>query len=67
MGATIDESFLYGMPIEAGANLITIPFGHAIDAFCFVLGEIKDVSATVANLRPELEVIGADGKSKGKV
>jgi predicted dehydrogenase len=66
MGGTITESLLYGMPVEAGANLVTIPFGHAIDAFCYVLGEIKDISATVANLWPELEVIGADGKSKGK-
>jgi predicted dehydrogenase len=67
LGATVDESFLYGLPIEAGANLVTIPFGHAIDAFCYVLGEIKDMSATLANLRPELDVIDANGKPKGKV
>lgn len=67
MGATLPEYLLYGIPVEAGANLVTIPFGHAIDAFCYVLGEIKDISATVANLRPELELIGADGKPKGKV
>lgn len=46
---------------------MTIPFGHAIDALCYVLGEIMDISATVANLQPELDLVGADGKSKGKV
>ncbi|KAH7071708.1 hypothetical protein FB567DRAFT_538673 [Paraphoma chrysanthemicola] len=61
------ESFLYGYPIEAGANLVTIPFGHAIDALCYVLGEVKDISATLANLRPELDLLDSDGKSKGKV
>jgi predicted dehydrogenase len=58
---------LYGLPIEAGANLVTIPFGHAIDAFCYVLGEIKDISATLANLRPEHDLLGKDGNSKGKI
>jgi predicted dehydrogenase len=55
------------LPVEAGANLVTIPFGHTIDAFCYALGEIKDISATLTNLRPEVELVGADGKSKGKV
>jgi predicted dehydrogenase len=66
-GGSVDESFLYGLPLEAGANLVTIPFGHAVDALCYVLGEVKDISATVANLQPEIDLIGADGKSKGKV
>ncbi|KAH7076329.1 NAD-binding Rossmann fold oxidoreductase family protein [Paraphoma chrysanthemicola] len=61
------ESFLYGYPIEAGANLVTIPFGHAIDALCYVLGEIKDISATLANHRPDLDLLGSDGKPKSKV
>jgi predicted dehydrogenase len=67
MGPTVQESFLYGMPVEAGANLVTIPFGHAVDALCYVLGEIKDITATLANHRPEVELLGEDGKSKGKV
>lgn len=66
-GPTIHEGFLYALPIEAGANLLTIPFGHAVDALCYVLGEIKDISATLANLLPELELIGKDGKPAGKV
>lgn len=66
-GPTIHEGFVYGLPIEAGANLLTIPFGHAVDALCYVLGEIKDISATLANLRPELDLVGKDGKPAGKV
>jgi predicted dehydrogenase len=66
-GPSVHEGFLYGLPIEAGANLLTIPFGHAVDALCFVLGEITDISATLANLRPELDLLNKDGKPAGKV
>jgi predicted dehydrogenase len=66
-GPTVHEGFLYGLPVEAGANLLTIPFGHAVDALCYVLGELKDISATLANLRPEVDVLGADGKPARKV
>ncbi|KAL5403649.1 hypothetical protein PMIN03_009716 [Paraphaeosphaeria minitans] len=65
-GPTVNEGFLYALPVEAGANLLTVPFGHAVDALCFVLGEIEDISATLANLTPELDVISKDGKLAGK-
>lgn len=66
-GPSIHEGFLYGLPVEAGANLLTIPFGHAVDALCYVLGEFEDISATLVNLLPELDLIGNDGKPAGKV
>ncbi|KAJ8116351.1 hypothetical protein OPT61_g2204 [Boeremia exigua] len=66
-GPTVHEGFLYGLPVEAGANLLTIPCGHAVDALCYVLGEMKNISATLTNLRPELELLGKDGKPAGKV
>lgn len=66
-GPTIHEGFLYALPIEAGANLVTIPFGHAIDALCYVLGEIKDISATVTNFRPELQLLDGEGSPVRKV
>ena len=66
-GPTVHEGFLYALPVEAGANLLTIPFGHAVDALCYVLGEIKNISATLANLLPELDLVGKDGKPAGKV
>ena len=66
-GPTVHEEFLYALPVEAGANILTIPFGHAVDALCYVLGEIKDISATLANLRPELDLVGKDGEPAGSV
>ncbi|RMZ81145.1 hypothetical protein DV736_g6659, partial [Chaetothyriales sp. CBS 134916] len=56
-GSQIPSSFDYGLPIENGANLLTIPAGHAIDALCYVLGEFKDLQATLANLRPKATII----------
>lgn len=66
-GPTVHEGFLYGLPVEAGANLLTIPFGHAVDALCYVLGEIQDISATLANLMPELDLVSNEGKPAGRV
>ncbi|KAF2650642.1 NAD-binding Rossmann fold oxidoreductase family protein [Lophiostoma macrostomum CBS 122681] len=66
-GPTIHASFLYGMDVENGANLLTIPFGHAVDALCFVLGEISSLNATLANNRPELPLMDHDGKEIRKV
>jgi predicted dehydrogenase len=66
-GPTVKENFLYALPVEAGANLVTIPFGHAVDALCYVMGELKDISATLANLRPELELLSSDDKPQGRV
>jgi predicted dehydrogenase len=66
-GPTVKEDFLYALPLEAGANLVTIPFGHAVDALCYVLGELNDISATLANLRPELDLLSSDDKPQGRV
>jgi predicted dehydrogenase len=48
--------------IDNGANLLTIPFGHAVDALCWVLGELKDISSILVNHRPELQVVDDGGK-----
>ncbi|KAF2469896.1 NAD-binding Rossmann fold oxidoreductase family protein [Lindgomyces ingoldianus] len=66
-GSTIVPDFEYALPVENGANILTIPFGHAVDALCFVLGEFAELSATLANLRPELSLVGNDGKEVRKV
>jgi predicted dehydrogenase len=65
-GATNPQSFSYGFPIEAGANLLTIPFGHAIDALCWVLGEFDYVSATLLNERPNFPITDNEGKVVGE-
>jgi predicted dehydrogenase len=61
-GSTI-QSHVYMLPIEAGANLITIPMGHAMDALCYALGsELKDISATLANHYPEVDLMDENQK-----
>lgn len=40
-----DQAYLYER--KNGANALTIPFGHTIDALCFCLGEFKEVWATL--------------------
>lgn len=47
--------------------MVTIPFGHAVDALCYVLGELKDISATLANLRPQHDLVDKDGNFIKKI
>jgi len=51
----------YMMPIEHGANLVTIPAGHAMDALCYVLGELDGLQATLANNRPKMPIFDTLG------
>jgi len=56
MGASDPEHLLYLNDRANGANVLTIPFGHAIDALCCVLGEFREVSATLTTRRPTYTV-----------
>lgn len=58
---SVNTSFEYSLPLENGANMITIPAGHAMDALCYVLGEFKDLQATLANSQPKVTVVDAAG------
>jgi predicted dehydrogenase len=40
-----------------GANVLTIPFAHTIDAVQWALGDITEVSATLATRRPAYTII----------
>lgn len=53
-GATYDDSHAYILDVTSGATLLSIPFGHSVDALAMVLGEFREVSAHVENLRPEV-------------
>ncbi|MBP8538602.1 Gfo/Idh/MocA family protein [Streptomyces sp. MK37H] len=59
-GATFREGGEYLLDRANGATMLTIPFGHTADALTMVLGELTDVSATTATLRPQVthEVTG---------
>lgn len=51
MGASDPEHLVYLNDRANGANVLTIPFGHAVDAMCFVLGQFREVGATLATRR----------------
>ncbi|KAF4778287.1 hypothetical protein HER10_EVM0002594 [Colletotrichum scovillei] len=65
-GAAMPEAAVYGADVENGANLVSISAGHALDALCFVLGELRGVQATLANNRPRVAVTDNEGKPKGE-
>lgn len=51
-GATYDDHGAYLLDVTNGATLLSIPFGHSVDALSMVLGEFREVSAYIENLRP---------------
>ncbi|MGW6155093.1 Gfo/Idh/MocA family protein [Streptomyces sp. NPDC055144] len=53
-GAAYDDSHAYLLDVTSGATLLSIPFGHSADALAMVLGEFREVSAHMANVRPEV-------------
>ncbi|MFB6367212.1 Gfo/Idh/MocA family protein [Paenibacillus elgii] len=48
-GGTTNEASTYLLKQSNGANLLPINAGHAIDALCYMLGDFKELSATIAN------------------
>ncbi len=51
-GDVVDKPNAYVMDKANGATLLTIPFGHTVDALCHVLGEFRSLSATTAIRQP---------------
>jgi predicted dehydrogenase len=50
-GPTIHPSATYLLDKSNGATLLTIPFGHTLEAVCSVLGEFTSLNATMASRR----------------
>ena len=50
----------YTIDVANGATLLSIPMGHALDAVCFVLGELGEVRASAAVRRPLVHDIETD-------
>src|SRR2546422_9271588 len=46
-----------------GATMLSIALGHAADALCYCLGEIRDLSATMTMRRKSFTIAGT-GESK---
>jgi len=56
-GALMNEANDYTADKRNGATLLTIPFGHTIDAVCHVLGEFTEVSASTTVRRKTAKII----------
>lgn len=50
-GADVLACYRYLLDKENGASMLTIPFGHTMDAFCWTLGEFSALNATLATRR----------------
>jgi predicted dehydrogenase len=50
-GGMTDNANAYTNDKTNGATMLTIPIGHTMDAVCHCLGEVTQVSATMANQR----------------
>lgn len=55
-GATLDRA--YQAYFENGANLLTIPGGHNLDALCYCLGEFQELSAFAVSQRSHIPLEG---------
>lgn len=51
-GGIVDRPNAYIVDRANGATLLTIPFGHTVDAMCDLLGEFRSLSATTAIRQP---------------
>lgn len=60
-GAGINEENEYLASIENGANMITIPGGHLLDAMCYIFGEFESVTATTHNARKTIDILDEKG------
>jgi len=61
LGETESAGISYLATKDVGGNLVTIHFGHTVDYIQDVLGEFKSVSTLLANRRPTISILAADG------
>jgi predicted dehydrogenase len=58
-GATVDSHNAYLNDKLNGATMLSIAVGHAADALCYCLGEVRELSATTTIRRKSFTVAGA--------
>jgi predicted dehydrogenase len=59
-GGTTRPESLYQLDPRNGATLLTIPFGHAVDALCWCLGEFNELTGINAIRRPYAKMAGSE-------
>lgn len=53
-GPEILDCYTYLLERRNGATMLSIPFGHAVDALCWCLGEFNELTASFATRRPQV-------------
>lgn len=56
-GSAVDAPNAYTFDKANGATMLSIPFGHTMDAVCDSLGEVVELSATLANRRTRATLV----------
>jgi predicted dehydrogenase len=59
-GSTEDPFNIYMNDKKNGATMLSIPLGHAAEALCYCLGEIRELSATITLRRKSFTVAGTE-------
>ena len=59
-GPTVDPSNAYLNDKKNGATMLSIPLGHTTDALCHCLGQVRQLSATMAMRRKSFTIAGTD-------
>jgi len=62
-GPTVEPSNAYLNDRKNGATMLSIALGHTADALCYCLGEVRELSATMA-MRRQTITIAETGESK---
>ena len=62
-GPTVEPYNAYLNDKKNGATMLSIAVGHAADALCYCLGEVRELSATMAMRRETFTIVGT-GESK---
>jgi predicted dehydrogenase len=62
-GPTVEPYNVYVNDKKNGATMLAIAVGHAADALCYCLGEVRELSATMT-MRRETFTIAGTGESK---
>jgi predicted dehydrogenase len=55
-GPNVESSNAYTYDKSNGATMLSIALGHAADALCHCLGEVRELSATMTVRRPTFEI-----------
>src|SRR5256886_1329405 len=57
-GAAVPKYNAYMHDKRNGATMLSIPLGHAAEAMCFCIGEVRELSATMTRRRTSFTVAG---------